>query len=143
MILLSVEQQFRQAMLNNGAVAAALPGGLYEVQLPQNVATYPAGSFQRVSTQRNWVQAQGGQYSDMGWTRFQIDLWSNTETADDDVDIAALAIIQALRTFNAYSGGSAGGSNRVLNQRMQVEPQTQPPMFRCILDVQIWFSDNS
>ncbi len=143
MSLLSVEQQFRTAMLANAAVAAALPGGLYEVQLPQQVALYPAGSFQRVSTQRNWVQSMLGQFSDFGWTRFQVDLWSNTETADDDVDQAALAIIQALRTFNAYSGGSAGGSNRVLNQRMQVEPQTQPPMFRCILDVQIYFADNS
>lgn len=143
MALLSVEQQFRTAMLANAAVAAALPGGLYEVQLPQNVPTYPVGSFQRISTQRNWVNAQGGQFSDFGWVRFQVDLWSNTETADDDVSQAAQAIIVALRTFNAYSSASQGGSARVMNQRTHVEPNTQPPMWREMLDIQIWFSDNT
>ena len=142
MSLLTVEQQLRTYLLAQPAIAAALPGGLYHVQLPQSVPTYPAATYQRVSTQRNYVHGQNGQYSDMGWMRFQLDVWSNTETAATDVINAGLLIMQAVRTFNAYSQ-SGPGSNRVLQERVQVEPDTQPPMFRYMMDIQVWFSDNT
>lgn len=139
----TTEELFRTAMLANAGVSAALPGGLWHIQLPQNVPTFPAASFQRVSTTRSWVHAPGGQFSDSGWCRFQVDIWSNTETSDSDVISAGLAITQALRTFNAYSTAQQGGSNRVLSEFCALEPDTQPPMFRYTMDLQIWFSDNT
>lgn len=142
MSLLSVEDQFRAAMLANATINGYLGGRVYLSGLPQNVPAYPAAAYQRISTQRNWVNGDTGQTSDMGWTRFQLDLFDDSD--DEQTAAIAQAVVVMLRTFNAYSSGPRGGSNRVLQQMGPMRiADTQPPLFYTRMDLQIWFSDNT
>jgi hypothetical protein len=145
MALKTVEEIFHQAIAADSVLGPAFGGRIYLVQMPQLVPAYPAMTFQRISTQRIWVHAQSGvgKESSAGFTRFQVDIWSNTATGGNDVSGLAQALINFLQKFNAYSVYPQGGSNFVMNQQLRVEPQTQPPMFRAILDIQIFFSDNT
>ena len=88
------------------------------------------------------MNVPGGQFSDFGWCRFQLDLFDNAD--DEQTAAIAQAVIEMLRTFNAVNGTSTGGSNRVLQQ---IGPRriadTQPPIFHTRMDLQIFFSDNT
>lgn len=142
MALLSVEDQFRAAALANVTINGYLQGRLYLSGLPQNVPAYPAASYQRISTERNWVNAPGGQFSDFGWTRFQLDIFDNSD--DEQTAAIAQAFIEMLRTFNACNSSANGGSNRVLQQigPMRIA-ETQPPIFHTRMDLQLFFADNT
>lgn len=142
MSLQSVEEQFRSYMLGDTRIAAQLSGRWYLEPLPQNSA-FPAVLLTRIATVRNWVRARGGQFSDMGWCRLQVDIYDNSgKDSAQTVSQLAQYVIERLRSFNAYNSGN-GGSNRVLNQQLRPVPELQPPGYRAILDVKSFFSDNT
>jgi hypothetical protein len=137
------EEQLRTTLLADPTVAGFLTygspaiGHLWEGQLPQNV-TFPAAAYQRISTTRYYAH-QGP--ADTGWIRFQISIWCRSKSSGLDALNIALAIISALKTLDASGLASAGPKNFVLNQRLDIEPNTEPPIFKQILDVRIYFRD--
>jgi Protein of unknown function (DUF3168) len=143
MSLVTVEEQLRTALLADGNIAPIVGTRLYVEPLPQQLQNFPAITMTRIATVRNWVRSRTGQFADMGWVRLQLDIWDNTDNLTyQRVSQLIQYIIQALRTFNAY-GNTQAGSNRVLNQQVRPTPELQPPGYRGILDLKIWFSDNT
>ena len=144
MALTTVEEQLRTAMLADPNISPLLGTRWYIEPLPQNSA-FPAVTVVRVSTIRQAMRnGNSSQTADIGWTRLQIDVWDNTDAASAQrVSQIAQYIIDVLKTFSAYGQGARTltGSNRVLNQQLRAVPELQPPGYRAILDVKIWFTD--
>lgn len=145
MALQTVEEQLRTAMLADPNIAPLLGTRWYVEPLPQN-STFPAVTVVRVATVRNAVRGNGSmQSADVGWIRLQIDIWDNTDAASAQrVSQIAQYVLNALKTFSAWGQGSQTltGSNRLLNQQLRPVPELQPPGYRAILDIKIWFADN-
>lgn len=142
MSLQTVEDMLTTALRTDPNIGPLVATRVYVEPLPQNVAL-PAITFQRISTIRNYVRTRGGQFADMGWARFQISIWDNSDASSyQRVSQLAQYLIQAMRTFNAYWSGVAG-SNRVLSQMVEPVADLQPPGYRARLDLKIWFSDNT
>lgn len=144
MSLTTVEELLRSAMLADANLGPLLATRWYRDPLPQNV-NFPAVSVARVSTIRQPMRSgNSSQTADVGWTRLQIDIWDNTDAASAQrVSQIAQYIIDVLKTFSAYGQGTRTltGSNRVLNQQLRPVPELQPPGYRAILDVKVWFTD--
>jgi Protein of unknown function (DUF3168) len=139
----SPEQQLRTALLADPTVASFLTygspaiGHFWEGTLPQNI-TFPSATYQRVTTTR--LYAHDGP-ADTGWIRFQISIWCQSKTSGADAITIALAVINAIKALNASGLASDGPKNFVLNQRLDIEPNTQPPIFKQILDMRVYFRD--
>jgi len=141
-----LEQILRTSLLADSTLNTAIGGNLFLVQLPQNLLTgspFKALTFQRVSTQRQYSHSSP---ADVGWCRFQFTAWANTAAAGADCLGIGYALFNALKTFNAAALPASPpvltqAPNFVLNQYMGIEPNTQPPIYKCILDVRIWFRD--
>lgn len=144
MALTTVEELLRTAMLADSNISTALGTRWYIEPLPQNTA-FPAVTVVRVATVRQPMRnGNSSQTADVGWTRLQIDIWDNTDAASAQrVSQLAKNVIDVLKTFSAYGQGAVtlAGSNRVLNQQLRPVPELQPPGYRAILDVKIWFAD--
>ncbi len=137
------EQQLRATLLADPTVAGFLVygspaiGHLWEGQLPQN-PSFPCASYQRISTTRYYSHAGP---ADTGWIRFQISIWCQSATSGADALAIALAIINALKTLDASGIAGTGPKNFVLNQRLDIEPNTVPPIYKQILDIRVYFRD--
>ncbi len=125
---------------------ALIGPNLWLLQLPQNILNgtpFKALTYQRISTQRIYAHSGG---ADVGWCRFQFTAWAQTQSSGEDVLDIAYALFNALKTFNAAVLPSSplvhnAHPNFVINQFMGIEPNTQPPIYKCILDVRIAFQD--
>lgn len=146
----SLEQILHDALLAQSGLTALIGQRLYLVQLPQDVLTFsnwPAVVYQRVSTVPLYTHSfDTGQQASVGWARFQITSWSRGPSSGNESDQIARAIHAALQTFNAWADPICpsvviSAPNYLLNRRMHVEPQTDPPLFKQILDVKIWYRD--
>jgi hypothetical protein len=148
----TLEEIIRTSLLADATLYAAIGGNLFLVQLPQNLlrsAPFKALTFQRISTQRQYSHSSP---ADVGWCRFQFTAWAQSDpngtedhSATDVLDIS-YALFNALKTFNAAALPASPpvlhqAPNFVINQYMRIEPNTQPPIYKCILDVHIWFQD--
>jgi hypothetical protein len=141
----TTEQQLRAIALADSAVAGWLVygspaiGHFWEGQLPQN-PSFPCAAYQRITTSR--IYSHGGA-ADTGWIRFQISIWCQSKSSGADAVNIALAIVNALKSIDASGLATPGAATRnfVLNQRLDIEPNTQPPIFKQILDVRIYFRD--
>ncbi len=142
----TLEEFVRTALLANSPLYSAIGGNLFLVQLPQNLLNgtpFKALTFQRISTVREYSHSSP---ADVGWCRFQFTAWANTATAGEDALNIGYALFNALKTFNAAALPAsppvlAQHPNFVVNQFMAIEPATKPPIYKCILDVRIWFRD--
>ena len=149
---MTLEQIIRNGILANAGVAALLGTNLFLVQLPEDAfdpASNPPGGkppdaptaravYQRISTQRFYAHASA---NDVGWSVFRLTIWDYTGISTLNI---AQAIVAALATFTAQlddSPPSPNAPNFVLNQRMDVEPQTSPPLFKTVMDVRFFFED--
>lgn len=146
MALITVEEQLRSAMLADPNIGPLLATRWYVEPLPQN-SLFPAVTVVRIATVRQPMRTSGSssQTADVGWTRLQIDVWDNTDAnSGPRVSQIAQYIINVLANFSAYGAGATTlrGSNRVLNQQLRPVPELQPPGYRAILDVKIWFADS-
>ncbi len=121
-------------------------GNLYLLQLPQSLLSgtpFRALTYQRISTQRIYSHSSP---ADVGWCRFQFTAWAQTKASGEDVLNIAYALFNALKTFNAAALPQSPlvlnqHPNFVINQFMGIEPNTQPPIYKCVLDVRIAFQD--
>jgi hypothetical protein len=142
---MTLEKQLYDALLADFGVAAFIGDRLYLVQLPQN-PVYPAATYQRISTFPLYVHKLGGVQGQVGWSRFQITGWFSGATSGQQSDGFARAVAAAIQTFNAFAlPGSPSvltqAPNYILSRRMHVEPNTQPPIYKAILDVKLWYRD--
>ncbi len=143
---MTLEEIVRTALLANSPLNAAIGGNLFLMQLPQNLlngSPFKALTYQRISTFREYAHSGS---ADVGWCRFQFTAWANTAAAGADCLGIGYALFNALKTFNAAQPPASPpvlhqAPNFVLNQYMGIEPATQPPIYKCILDVRIWFQD--
>ena len=143
---MTLEQIVRTALLADATLNAAIGGNLFLAQLPQNFlngSPFKALTYQRMSTQRDYSHSSP---ADVGWCRFQFTAWANTAATGEDSINIGYALFNALKTFNAAALPASPPvlhqyPNFVLNQFMAIEPETKPPIYKCILDVRIWFRD--
>ena len=146
---MTVEQIIREALLDYAPFTAIVgAAGLYLVQLPQNVlgslqADTCVATYQRVAGTRIYANASA---NDVGAARFQFTAWAGGKNGAARVLACAQTIIDGLKTFNAAQVPTSpdvllAAPNFVLDQRMEIEPQTRPPIFKCTLDARIWFRD--
>lgn len=143
---MTLEQQLHDALLADSGVTAIIGDRLYLVQLPQN-PVYPAATYQRITTIPVYVHTLGGGQGQIGYARFQITGWHSGASSGKQSDDFARAVLAALQTFNAFALPSSPlvltqAPNFLLSRRMQVEPGTQPPIFKAILDVKLWYRDS-
>lgn len=148
----SLEQLLYAFLLGDSAVVAALGNdsasptpnpSLYLVQLPPGVVDgyYPACTYQRISTNRLYVHSVAGVVNgSAGWARFQFTVWAKGNTSGNQTDIATRAILNRLASFNGQSNG-VGAANFCLSQSMHVEADVDPPLFKSIFDVRVFYQD--
>lgn len=131
------------ALGNDGATPTPNPS-LYLVQLPPGVVDgyYPACTFQRISTNRLYVHQPGSSTNNgsAGWARFQFTVWAKGNTSGNQTDVAVRAILARLQSFNAQSNG-IGAANFCESQQMRVEANVDPPIFKAIFDVRMFYQD--
>jgi hypothetical protein len=147
----TLEAQLRQAMLAYAPLQAAIAQRLYEVQIPQgallSAPTAPLVAFQRITTTREYSQNFGATQARFGWARFQFTVFCGGANGGETTGIVAGLIIDSLQSFNlsvpaASPNVVTSAPNFVVNQRMEVEPQTtNQPIFKTILDLRIGFQD--
>jgi len=154
---MTLEQQLYTAIAGNAGVQALLAvdaGGnvaFYDKQLPQQNVTgagalaYPAGVYQRISSPRLFVHTPLAQQASAGRARFQLTFWATGATSTltlGQIDAAVLAAFRGSDFF--FPSGSPPvdrGNFFSYDSRMEVEPNTQPPLARLRIDVQFWFQD--
>jgi Protein of unknown function (DUF3168) len=138
-----LETLFIAALANDPTYSGLVTGKTWLVQLPQN-PTYPAAAIQRVSTVPLYVQTGPGdpQQAAVGRARLQFTCWvRNDANAGQISDAIAQAVLNVARSFSAYGSPPTGSPTFMLNRRMELEPQTQPPLFKQVLDLLFWYSD--
>jgi len=144
-VSVSLESQLYLALVGDTTLGALVGGRIYLAQLPQGTV-YPALTYQRISTIPTYVHSPVDSQASVGWSRFQITCWVSSKTAANDMDALAKAVLGVLNHFNAWA---LPASPPVLNQapsylidrRMSVEPNTNPPIFKTMLDVKLWYRD--
>jgi hypothetical protein len=159
-VSVSLEQLIYQGLVADAAFKALLgtdSGGnpaFYDKKLPQQLLqsggpqvlnVSPAGVYQRISSPRKFAHGAGVAQANTGLARFQLTFWSNAATGTailDEIDRAVKSFFQSF--VSMYAPGSPAFSNPSFtsyDSRTGVEPQTQPPLQKLIIDVQFWFSD--
>lgn len=149
---MTLEEIIRSGLLANAGVYALLGTNLFLVQLPEDAfdssINPPGGTppntptaravYQRLTTQRIYAHASA---NNVGWSVFRFTIWDYTGISTLNI---AQAIVAALADFTAQledSPPSPNAPNFVLSQRMDVEPQTDPPLFKTVMDVRFFFED--
>lgn len=134
---MDIELELKSGLSADRAITGLVGARVFPIRLPQQV-TFPAVTFQRVSTPRS-VQdgsyTQNG-YTGFGWSRFQFTIWS-----DDYGQIAQLAA--ALRAFiHSFVTSPFPGQpmNKLLNEMDTVEPERD--LYMRIIDARIWFQES-
>ncbi len=144
---MSVEEQLYAGLLAQSGVTDIIGNRLYLVQLPQN-PTYPSACYQRIATVPLYTQENALQGT-AGYVRFQITGFFQGSTSGSDSDAFAQAVTAALQTFNCASGPPGSPPtlgtppNYVLGRRMSVQPQTQPPIYMCVIDAKLWYNETN
>lgn len=141
----SVEQRFRDGILADPVVASLIGIRLYDRQLPQN-PVYPCGVYQRISTVPIYSQQLGGSNAQMGWIRFQVDVFASGPGSGLAASNLAVAITNALQGFN-LSGQPESPTvlrqapNYLVMRKSGVKPDLQPPLFTERLDVRSFYQE--
>ena len=140
----NLEQLFIAALNADPTYSGLVTGGTFLVQLPQN-PPYPCATIQRVSTVPLYVQAPSGYapQAAVGRARLQYTCWVEDPVNSGPIsDQIAQAVLAVTRSFSAFGSPPTGSPTFLLNRRMGIEPQTQPPLFKQILDILFWYQDN-
>jgi hypothetical protein len=138
-----LETLFKAALDNDPVYSALVTGKTWLFQLPQN-PIYPAAAIERVSTVPLYVHTTPGdrQQAAVGRARLQYTCSvRNDASAGQISDAIALAVLDVTRSFSAYGSPPTGSPTRLLNRKMWIMPQTQPPLFMQVLDIEFWYSD--
>lgn len=149
---MSVETILLADLLADPGLSALIGNRLYVAQLPQN-PSYPCGIYQRVSTTPLYVNSvrgrnplTGGQAT-VGKVRFSFTFWSNDgKNGAAIVESIALALMAAMENVNLIGLPTSPATinqapNFLITRRTGIEPQTQPPLFKAMLDFMCWYQD--
>jgi hypothetical protein len=140
---LNLEQQFIAALNADATYSGIVTGGTWLFQLPQNPG-YPCATIERVSTVPLYIQAPPGYapQAAVGRARLQYTCWVKNNTSAGQIsDQIAQAVLSITRSFSAFGSPPTGSPTFLINRRMGIEPQTQPPLFKQIMDILFWYSD--
>lgn len=135
-----MEERMRAALLANAGVATASGGRIAEGHKPQGGAL-PQVTFKRTSTSFQYVQE--GRLS-IYWSRLTFMCW---DKSPDGARAIAAAIIAALPTFDLTQAPQNPepvldrSPNKVLNQFADEWPDPEPTIYRALLDIKIWFTE--
>jgi hypothetical protein len=134
-------------MINDSGVSAYLGSRWYFLQFPQANRTWPVATIQRISTIPITTETQDSRWQKSGWCRLQITVFLNGPTSGADADNVALAIQDAMRSFNpavqpTSPQVSYQGPNYRMNRRLQFQPQTEQPILMDIQDWKVWYRDS-
>jgi hypothetical protein len=145
-VSVSVEQQIYNGLLAQPGVTGIIGDRLYLVQLPQN-PVYPCAAYQRVATVPLYTQENANQGT-VGYVRFQFTGFFQGASSGQQSDAFAQAVTAALETFNCAMGAQSPPvlgtpPNYVIGRRMLVQPQTQPPIFMCVIDAKLWYNETN
>ena len=144
-----LETIIRQSLLSVPELTSLIGERLYLVQLPQE-PTYPAMTFQRISTVPYSTMNQLGTYAPgwqgMGWARFMFCAWGNGPNSGVEMDQVARALQLAMSTFNASAlpwspETLTQAPNFMMTRSMSIEPQTDPPLFKARIDYRILYQE--
>lgn len=143
---MTLEQQIYNGLLADTGVTAFIGTRLFLIQLPQN-PTYPCASYQRISTNPLYTQENADQGT-VGWARFQISGFFEGAQSGLQCEEFAKAVTAALQTFNAGQPPASPPvlgtpPNYVMGRSMRVQPQTQPPIYMCVIDAKLWYNDSN
>lgn len=135
---MDTELELVSGLKNWPAIAALVGTRISPLRLPQE-STFPAITYQRISTVRDEMvgsYTQNG-YTGFGWARYQFTIWS-----DDYAQVAALAA--ALREFIHYfttTPWTGPPMNKLLNEMDLGEPERD--LYQRIIDAKIWFLEST
>ena len=144
----SLEQLVYEAVTCNVGITALLATdaghnpAFYLVQLPQQGNVYPAGVQQRISSPRLFVGGNPTIQANVGRARFQLTFWGYDAAVLEQIDRAVLAMLRTFDAFGSDSPPTVGQPGFIsYSSRMLDEPQTQPVLFKVVIDVVFWFQD--
>lgn len=143
--MISVENQLRTGLLADAGVAGIIGNRLYLVQLPQN-PVYPSACYQRIATVPLYTQDNDLQGT-VGWARFRVYGFFEGKNSGNDSEAFAQAVTAALQTFNCGQPQQSPPvlgtpPNYVIGRKMEVQPQTQPPIYMSVIDIKLWYNDS-
>lgn len=146
---MSADVQIRTALLSNATLAALISTRLYPVQIPPN-PTFPCVAMQRIATERLYSmdQLSNANWGGKGWARVQFTCFGDGASGKLQAEAVATAIRGALKTFNVGAETESpsvlrGAPNFVLNEWETVEPETDPPKFKRILDTRMFIGEEN
>lgn len=147
-----LEIKLRTEMLVDPGLSPLVGASIFPVQLPSGfLSANPSGNppiraitFQRVSTIR--YTTHDGVTNPLCAVRVQFTAWCKGSNSTTDATSVLKALVDFLQTFCATSTAEFTSPattplqfpNMVLNERISVYPQTQPPLFLGILDARIF-----
>jgi len=143
-----LEQKLRQEMLIDSGLSPLVGSNIFLVQLPSGFmsANPPVRALviQRVSTLRYYTH--DGATNPLIAARVQFTAWCKGSDSGNDALSVMAALVNFLNTFCATQTAEFGSPittptqfpNIVLNERMSVYPQTQPPLYQGILEARIF-----
>jgi hypothetical protein len=142
---ISLETLIRQTLVGNAGLVALMGTNWYLYQLPQN-PPYPCGTIARISTVPITTMDQSQPWQQTGWARIQFDVFCQGPSSGTQTDTIARAIQSAMLGLNA---GEPQGSpelvlpapNFLLNRRMLIDTEPNPPVFRASLDYRIYYQE--
>ncbi len=140
--------QFREALLADAAVQSLIGQRLYQQQMPQRAEPFPLAFYEVISTNRLYAHGLGGSQGTFGWCRVQVTCVGAGADGGLDAGNVAAAIIAATQTFNLSAVPQSPAvltqaPNFVINQRMGILEQTRQPLFTQVLDLKVYFTDES
>lgn len=150
---MSVEQLLHDALLADAGVSAIIGNRLYFLQLPQGPdgLVYPSGVYQPIALTPLYVQTRGrspleGGQATVGRVRMQLCFWADGSSGGATVLSLYQAVMAAMENFNAIALPTspaviANAPNRLVQRKIDVEPNTQPPLARLHMDFDIWYQD--
>lgn len=142
----------RATLLADTTVASYIGTRVTAVQLPQN-PVYDAITYQQIGAETLYTQdgvAQGTQ-GGAGKMRFRLTIHCQGKVGGVDSYLRSRTIAKAVRavmdrTLDLWNPPGSPPTfkqapNKLLAQRDNVEPNTQPPVFQQLLDYETWFQD--
>lgn len=144
----SLEELVYEAVTGNAGVTSLLGTdagdnpAFYLVQLPQQGNVYPAGVSQRISSPRLFVGGNPAIQASVGRARFRFTFWGYDAGVLEQIDAAMLALFRTFDAFSSDSPATVGQPGFIsYGSQMLNEPQTQPVLFKVVIDIVFWFQD--
>lgn len=144
---MSVETQFRLALLGVAGVAALIGDRMYPVTFMERTL-FPAVAYQRIATQKLYSNDQLGnaRWGTNGWARFQLTIAGDGASGQASAIAVATAIKAGLKTFTIGADAASppvltGAPNFVISEWESVQPTTVPPKFLRFLDVRVFIQE--